>query len=310
MSNLRDAQMSILWISKKVYEPKDTVSLHKHNFYQLLLLLSGKATIVIDKNTYHISLNELCMIKKNKPHEYFFDRESVVIDIKFSINPKLVPVLNKYLSKNIYQLESADEFKALLEEALFLNENPCDFPLSLMELDSHFKYIILKLFSNQENVDSNSDHKLNFELREKILLPNEDLQILNYLQKNYSQPITLNFLSEKFSYSKNYIIKLFKKKFNLTPIQVLQIIRIEQAKPLLEYTNDSVAIIANNVGMEANYFTKLFKKHEEISPIKYRNQIRRQRSENITLMKDFDIKKQPEVLKEINIFAYYNKKNS
>lgn len=307
---VRDSQMSILWISGRVYKPKDSVHKHKHNFYQLQLLLNGQATMIIDTKTYHIFPNELCIIKKNKIHEYFFNRESVVIDIKFTISPNLVTIMNKYLSKDTYQLESVDEFKSLFKDALYLNENASESPLSLMELDSHLKYIVLKIIKEGEKNHTDGDHKLSIELRKKVISPNKKFEILDYLQNHYVQPITLNFLSEKFSYSKNYIIKLFKKNLNLTPIQVLQIIRIEQAKAFLEYTNDAVEIIANHVGMEGNYFTKLFTKCEKISPKKYREQIKKERSENITLMKNFDIKKQPEVLKEINILAYYNRKKN
>ncbi|UAK16413.1 helix-turn-helix domain-containing protein [Sporolactobacillus terrae] len=295
--------MTILWISGKVYNPKDTVNKHKHNFYQLQLLLNGRATTIIDKKTYHLFPNEICIIKKNKTHEFSFTRESVVVDIKFIIDSSLAHMLNKYLTKDVYQLESGDELKYLLTEARSLDENSPDCAISLMALDSYLKYFILRFIKNMKKQE-NTKRKLSFELREKVLSTNKKFTILDYMQKHYSQPITLNYLSNKFSYSKNYIIKLFKDNLNLTPIQALQIIRIEQAKSFLEYTHDSIELIANKVGMEATYFTKLFTRYEKVSPRKYRSQIKRKRLENITLMKNFDIAKQPEVHKKGNVFIY------
>ena len=92
-----------------------------------------------------------------------------------------------------------------------------------------------------------------------------------YMQDRFSEKITLEILSEKFNYSKNQIINIFKKDFSQTPIYYLNKIRIQKALYLLEVTSNTVESIAESCGFENySHFYRLFVRQNGVSPTKWR----------------------------------------
>lgn len=97
------------------------------------------------------------------------------------------------------------------------------------------------------------------------------LSIENNVEKNY----VLDEMSEMSGYSKNQIMRLFKKHFDLTPVQYMTKVKMEQAKKMMLYSNMTITEIGYSVGYEdLCYFTKVFKKYAGQSPTEYRNGIR------------------------------------
>ena len=103
--------------------------------------------------------------------------------------------------------------------------------------------------------------------REKTLAE----EIYEYLCANYRQPFSLTELSRQFSFHPAYITRCIKKKYQLTPLQLLTRIRIEEAQKLLGTTQLHVNIIGENVGYSAPaYFSKQFKKVTGMTALEYR----------------------------------------
>lgn len=95
--------------------------------------------------------------------------------------------------------------------------------------------------------------------------------VRDYLYANYGEKINLQTLSEQFKYSPEYLIKLFKKYAQTTPIRYLINIRIDAAARLLTETDLPIAIVGQQVGYaDTFHFSKIFKQHKGISPSSYR----------------------------------------
>src|SRR5690606_31222368 len=69
----------------------------------------------------------------------------------------------------------------------------------------------------------------------------------------------------------NYFISMFKNTIGCSPIQYVNMKRLETAKKLLAQTDIQVADIAASVGMQNHYLSRLFKQHIGISPTRYRH---------------------------------------
>lgn len=96
--------------------------------------------------------------------------------------------------------------------------------------------------------------------------------VLTYLRDNYSSDIDLKTLAEKLYVSTWHLSKLLKKETGSTFIDLLNTIRIEEAKKQLRNPRYKVYEIAEAVGFsDVPYFTKLFKKLTGITPMEYRN---------------------------------------
>lgn len=95
--------------------------------------------------------------------------------------------------------------------------------------------------------------------------------VKKYLDENFQKEIDLDYLSEIFFISKFHLSREFKKLTGTTIINYLNSKRINEAKQLLRFTNQSIGEIAISCGIDdMNYFTKVFCKYESITPSNYR----------------------------------------
>lgn len=97
---------------------------------------------------------------------------------------------------------------------------------------------------------------------------------IDYMKENYSNNIGLQTVADKLYISTWYLSKLLKKETGSTFIDVLNNIRINESKRLLEDPKYKIYEICNIVGFtDTAYFVKLFKKISGITPTDYRNLI-------------------------------------
>lgn len=99
--------------------------------------------------------------------------------------------------------------------------------------------------------------------------------IIDYLNSNYKENISLETLAKKFYIDKYYLVKLFKKETNLTPIQYLIQYRISVSLTLLQTTTMSITEISEQCGFfsQTNFLLR-FKKIIGMSPSEYRKMYR------------------------------------
>ncbi|MFC7679097.1 response regulator [Paenibacillus sp. GCM10028914] len=106
--------------------------------------------------------------------------------------------------------------------------------------------------------------------REKITHP-EVNKIIDYIEQNYDQDITLKSLARYVMMGENYVSALFKKKTGDTLIHYLHRTRVEKAIEFLTTTDLPINRICQNVGfMNDNYFIKIFKRMTGMTPSQYR----------------------------------------
>jgi len=96
-----------------------------------------------------------------------------------------------------------------------------------------------------------------------------------YIYLHLFEEITLQQLSVVSGLNANYLSQLFKKETGLTLINFIQKERIEEAKKLLDHSNDSISRIGERLTFyDQAHFAKVFKKHAGLTPKQYRNRNR------------------------------------
>ena len=96
-------------------------------------------------------------------------------------------------------------------------------------------------------------------------------QATDFIQYNYSTPITVNDIALSVGISRSQLHRVFINKFNMSPMKFLTDVRIKKACYLLKNTDLSIKSISISVGFLDNlYFSKVFHKAKGISPSKYR----------------------------------------
>jgi AraC-like DNA-binding protein len=109
-----------------------------------------------------------------------------------------------------------------------------------------------------------------FESQKKKTVADE---IAEYLIMHYNKDISLTALCSRFSYSKNYVISLFKEKYGITPFAYLLSVRLENAKNLLLTSSQSAESVAFDSGFsDYSHFYKAFKKATALSPSHWKKQ--------------------------------------
>lgn len=95
-------------------------------------------------------------------------------------------------------------------------------------------------------------------------------KVLAMIEENYANTITLDDLSKVAGMTPKYFCRFFQEMSNKTPIEYLNLYRIESACELLISTDLPITDIAINCGFnDVSYFIKTFKKHKGITPKKY-----------------------------------------
>ncbi len=97
-------------------------------------------------------------------------------------------------------------------------------------------------------------------------------RMLAYMEKNYDQDLKLENIAKIFNYNSAYLGKIFKKEMQESFNNVLDNIRIENAKRLLLETDLKVYQVSEQVGYSnIDYFYSKFKKYVGISPKEFKN---------------------------------------
>lgn len=95
--------------------------------------------------------------------------------------------------------------------------------------------------------------------------------VLQYVETNYAQDISLKILGEQFYVSANYLSRLFNQEVGRGLFDCLNEIRIDKAKGLLKDYRYKIYEIAEMVGFNSNvHFAIVFNKYVGMSPKEFR----------------------------------------
>nr|MCR4904251.1 helix-turn-helix domain-containing protein [Butyrivibrio sp.] len=113
------------------------------------------------------------------------------------------------------------------------------------------------------------------EIRQKSGASSTVEDVISYIDRNYSEALTLEEVAPLFGYNSVYFGKLFSKATNSTFNCYLNDRRIEEAKKLLEDNELKIYEIAAKTGYnDVDYFSKKFKQKEGMSPADYRRNLK------------------------------------
>ncbi|WP_217588090.1 response regulator transcription factor [Lentibacillus saliphilus] len=95
-------------------------------------------------------------------------------------------------------------------------------------------------------------------------------QMLQYVQENYHDKITINDLVEEIGMSATYLNKKFKQETGFSFNDFLNRYRIQKAIQMISTGNEKISMVALEVGYsQYQYFVKVFKKYTNMLPSDY-----------------------------------------
>ena len=107
-------------------------------------------------------------------------------------------------------------------------------------------------------------------------------QILNYIDTNWCNKLSINDLENKFYYNRYYIMKLFKREIGVTIFDYVNNFKIYKSINEIAISNNSMITIAINCGFNSlEYFSETFKNIVVVSPSNYKKILNREAIFNI-----------------------------
>lgn len=95
--------------------------------------------------------------------------------------------------------------------------------------------------------------------------------ILRYIDMNIGRRFSIEEMCDYFYIGRTKLWRIFKEKYNTTPLEYLQAKRIEKAKYYLLNTRHPISTLHEIIGLsDQKYFSKLFKKETGMTPRKFR----------------------------------------
>ncbi len=95
--------------------------------------------------------------------------------------------------------------------------------------------------------------------------------LIEHIYEHYRDDISVCEMAAIMKTSESNLYAIFKRATGKSPIRYLNDIRLSVACGLLYQTEDSIASIAESVGIpDQFYFSRLFKQRYDLSPVQYR----------------------------------------
>lgn len=133
---------------------------------------------------------------------------------------------------------------------------------------------LAKYCSNFMLIEPGRNHQAPYQMAlfPKNHLDKHILELQNWIENDFQEPISLEKMLLRVPLSKRTLIRRFKQATGYTPLEYLQEQRLFKAKALLEFSNNSFDEITFKVGYEnSSSFGRLFKKRIGLTPGTYRN---------------------------------------
>lgn len=236
---------------------------HSHDFCEILYVAGGEGEAILEGKKFRLAPGDLVVVNPGTLHEERSDAKAPLRLIFLAIRDFAVPGLPAgCLSQEKYRVLSCGEYRykmdIYLRELLQETSSQIEFYQEISQgLVSALLVLVMRLI------------RINTE--DEAALSQECQKIKEYLDQNFTSPITLDSLSETVYISKHYLSHLFKEQTGVSPIKYLTSKRMEKACELLSETELPVSEVSKAVGYENPlYFSQVFKRIYGISPVKYR----------------------------------------
>lgn len=223
--------------------------------------LKGQGEIRIGDHTYRLKAGDAFFVKIPSDHHYYLPADSKEWEL---------------VHITLFGSEALNYFQKITDNVgHILKLDIYDTPITLI-------FDVLSKVNNNQLNDAYITSSLAFtflmELQRFVLniehnntLPDPIQKATIFINKNYSDQLTLDDIVEVSGLSKYHFSRMFHETVHSTPIQYLTKVRINKSIELLKNKALTIEHIAAQVGFSnGNYFNKVFRAALGMSPGKYR----------------------------------------
>ncbi len=235
------------------------------NEYHLHFVISGKGTLEIDKHVYHIKKNDIFLIPKGVPINYYADSEHPWEYIWITFDGIMADTYlnNAKISAEIPVVHSTIPVTAYVPMVQrILDTNQLTFANEIKRVA--YLYEILSTFIEAQSAGKKENGQYDYPYETYIDYA------LQYIRFNYNR-IRVNDIANYIGINRSYLTAIFKKHLQTSPQEYLINYRLKEAARLIKTTDLPIQEIAADIGYQnALTFSKMFKQIYGVSPKNYR----------------------------------------
>lgn len=247
------------------------VELHHHDFYEVYLFLSGKATYMIEGRSYILSPGDIILVNTDELHQLKIHNKSVAYErIVLWIKPQFLKELGSSATDLSYCFrKSGSSYTNLVRSAAVTGKIQRYLSNLLIEADYNGfgSDIFYKNLIQQIMIEINRD-VLNAPATDIKDIVTDDLihSVMVYISENISSHLTLDDIASQFHVSKYHLLREFKRYVGTTVYRYILQKRLILAKQLiLRNMPIKEVYLESGFGDYSNFF-RAFKMEYGITP--------------------------------------------
>ena len=262
------------------FDKNFTTADERHPFYELVFVNTGKLQIISEDYTGKLSKDQLIIHRPNDSHSLRCSDETnpTVIIIGFECDSNALEVLsNMPITLNESAIKKLAE---IVKEARNVFAPPFNIPTHNMKKKKKQSYgaeQMLKILLEYFLIKLVREYYYNENMEESAKPPLSRKELIEYVNSNYREKITIEELAFLFKTNRSTLCKEFKTATGKTLVEYINEKKIEKAKKKIAESTDSFTKIAEDLHFDSiHYFTRLFKKITGMTPTQYRSECKKQ----------------------------------
>lgn len=255
----------------------DEPNLHFHNLMEIGYCRNGTGKLILDEKTFAYQPAMASIIPQNYPHTTFNDEEQGESFWEYLFFDPMLLVAELYPEDELYQREI---FQMISQRALLFqeweNRNLVILIKRIMEemrtKRSHYREcvhsMLLTLMVEIIRTCENSQEET--ALRKKSSVA-QISGALDYVKVAYASLIKIEDLAKICHMSETHFRRVFESCMNMSPMEYINLTRVQKACDIMKKTNDSMDEVAQKVGFATtSTFNRNFKKFLNTSPYQWK----------------------------------------
>ena len=242
--------------------------IHSHEEYEFFIPKTPVHYLMRDDNIYFGQVGRIFPVPSGNSHGIKYPQTDVKFDV-ISVNKEYFEELKR--SKNCSRLVIDEVFSCneVLRNYIKFYKRECQ----RQTRDEENKVEPLAQLIMAEIIDLALE-KMCKKTRNNTTYQQGIRSVAEYINDHYAEELSLETLSAICGLSPSYFTRAFKKMYDCSPSVYISMVRISNAKVLLETSLHSVKEIARKVGYNrSSTFCDAFKKETEMTPNEYRASI-------------------------------------
>lgn len=254
---------------------------HKHDFVELVYIMSGKIRQRVDGEDYILTRGDMLFINYDQSHS--FEPLSSAEYVNIMITPEFFSntLIN---SENMYEIFKISMFSEFSSDDITCTKPFVSFEgdemLKIEEIIHHMLGEFSEKKSGYKSVISGYMRVLFSLLLRKMCASSETgdslrsvtRELIEYIDSNFCNKITLEELAERCFYNTSYLSRMFKKQSGMTVSEYIRKKRMENAARLLKSDcRLSISAVMEQCGYtDIKLFYSHFKEYYRVNPKEYR----------------------------------------